>query len=103
LADPTFHDPLGRVITLSDHTWYGHILHCHPAMEEYQHGIGHAIVNPREIRFDASDPNCRVYFGDKTRGGMMIAVVADISGGRVKTAHLVKAAKGAVEWSRPMP
>jgi hypothetical protein len=34
---------------------------------------------------------------------MMIVVVAGVVLGVVKTAHLIKAAKGVLEWSPPTP
>jgi hypothetical protein len=62
-----------------------------------------AMTEPLEIRMSAADPDCRLYFGVGPRAATMIAVVADIAAGFVKTAHLVKVAKGVVEWSKPTP
>jgi len=59
------------------------------------------ITDPIEVRFSAADLDCRLYFGAGPRSGMMVAVVADVLRGFVKTAHVVKAAKGVVEWSKP--
>ena len=59
---------------------------------------------PLEIRISDADPaNDRLYFGTGPRPGMMIVVVADITQGFIKTAHLIKVTKGALEWSRPTP
>lgn len=103
MADKILKDPLGRAITLHNHTWYGHILQHHPEMRPHRVLTEQAIVNPQEIRISDADANTRVYFGKGPREGIVIAVIANIPGGFVKTAHIVKGAKGAVEWSRPTP
>jgi hypothetical protein len=59
-----------------------------------------AIRNPAEIRTSASSGNCRVYYSAPGRAGIMIAVVADVVLGVVKTAYRTKKMKGAIEWSR---
>jgi len=104
LADKIFKDPLGRAITLHKHTWYGHILPGHPEMRLHRALVEEAITNPLEIHISDADPiNVRLYFGSGPRSGMMIVVAANITQGFVKTAHIVKATKGALEWSRPTP
>jgi hypothetical protein len=103
VANTVFHDPLGRAITLHDHTWYGHILPGHPELADHLADVAQAITNPLEIRFSDADPNCRIYFGVGPRRGIIMAVVANVAGGFVKTAHMVKRAKGVVEWSKPTP
>ncbi len=42
-------------------------------------------------------------FGPGPRPAIVRAVAVNIRVGFVKTAHFVKAAKGALEWSRPTP
>jgi hypothetical protein len=104
MAETPLSDPLGRMITLHDHTWYGHILPGHHEMNQHRPLIEAAVTNPLEIRISDADPaNCRLYFGSGPRAGIMVVVVADVVQGFVKTAHLIKRAKGTVEWSRPMP
>jgi len=103
MSDRTLRDPLGRSIVLHNHTWYGHITKRHPEMKRHRELVEHAITNASEIRISAADPDVRVYFGAGPRAGIMTAVFATLSGGFVKTAHLLKAAKGAIEWSKPIP
>jgi hypothetical protein len=103
LSDTILHDPLGRQIVLHDRTWYGHVLPAHPDMDEHRDLANRTITDPLEIRFSAADANCRIFFGVGPRKGIMIVVVADLAGGFVKTAHLIKSAKGAIEWSKPTP
>src|SRR5947208_3268202 len=103
MADRTFRDPLGRFITLHDHTWYGHVLQHHAEMRRHRHLVEEAIQNPLEIRFSDADPDCRLYFGSGPRKRIMIVVAANVVEGFVKTAHLVTAPKGAVEWLKPTP
>jgi hypothetical protein len=73
----------------------------HPDMHEHRSLVEETVRSPLEIRISDADINCRLYFGVGPRSGTITVVVADISVGLVKTAHLVKAAKGALEWSRP--
>jgi hypothetical protein len=103
MADAILQDPLGRRIVLHAHTWRGHILRRHPEMQAHRALVELAITDPIEIRFSAADADCRIYFGAGPRPGIMVAVVAELSRGFVKTAHVVKFAKGAVEWSKPTP
>ena len=97
MGDTILRDPLGRLVILHDHTWYGHILQRHSEIRLHLSLVQQAISNPIEIRYSVADADCRLYFGD----GPRIVVVVDLSRGIVMTAHLVKAAKGAIEWSRP--
>jgi len=103
LSDTILTDPLGRTITLHEHTWQGHIVQRHPEMLSHRLLAEQAITGPLEIRISAADPDCRLYFGPGPRKDTMIVVVADVAAGFVKTAHVVKAAKGVVEWSKPTP
>jgi hypothetical protein len=103
MADATLQDPLGRRVVLHSHTWQGHILKRHPEMQPHRVLVELAITDPIEIRFSIADADCRLNFGTGPRPGMMIAVIADLSRGFVKTAHVVKAAKGVIEWSKPTP
>jgi hypothetical protein len=89
---------------MHNHTWYGHIIPGHPEMKQQRRLVENALTNPLEIRIGDADPmNDRLYFGSGPRPGIMIAVVANVSKGFVKTAHIVKKTKGALEWSRPTP
>jgi hypothetical protein len=104
MADKALVDPLGRTITLHNHTWYGHVLTGHREMARHRALAEAAVTRPLEIRISDADPTaCRLYFGAGPRSGIMIVVVANVAKGFVKTAHLIKAAKGAIEWSRPTP
>jgi hypothetical protein len=103
MPDKTLRDPLGRGFVLHDHTWYGHIIKRHPEMESHRALVERAVADPLEIRVSAADPDVRVYFGAGARAGIMTAVFATLSGSFVKTAHFVRTAKGAIEWSKPTP
>jgi len=103
MPDRTLCDPLGRSLILHNHTWHGHIIKRHPEMRDHRTLVEQAITDPLEIRFSAADADIRVYFGVGPRLGIMTTVFATLSGGFVKTAHLVKTAKGAIEWSKPTP
>jgi hypothetical protein len=103
VTDSALTDPLGRSIVLHDRRWHGHIIKRHPEIESYMPLLRRAITEPIEIRYSQADVDCRVYFGEGPRKGIMIAIVVDLAGGFVKTAHLIKAAKGVVEWSRQTP
>ena len=97
MPDTTVIDPLGRSITLHDHTWFGHIIKGHPELRGDRALVDQAIRSPSTIRFSAADVNCRVYYGSGP-AGLLLAVVADVVGGFVKTAYRTRAAKGVVEW-----
>jgi hypothetical protein len=103
MADIVVTDPLGRKITLHDHTWYGHIISGHPEMRRHRSLLRQAIEKPIAIHISDADSDCRLYFGEGPRATIMVVVVAKLKGGFVKTAHFVKAVKGALEWSRPTP
>lgn len=103
MPDVILIDPLGRSISLHNHTWYGHILRRHPEMRSHRAHVEQSIVDPLEIRFSDADADVRVYFATGPRTGIMTAVFVNIVGGFVKTAHLVKSAKGGIEWSKPTP
>jgi hypothetical protein len=98
LADLTLKDPLGRSITLHDFTWFRHILPRHPEVARFRNLVEQTVRQPLEIRFSAYDPNCRTYYGVGPRPGIMIAVVADVVGGFVKTSFLTDRMKGVKEW-----
>ena len=104
MADTTLRDPLGRTMILHDHTWHGHILPGHPEMKQLRSLVERAVTDPLEIRIsDAAPRNVRLFFGVGPRKGIMIVVVAEVIQGFVKTAHVIKKTKGALEWSRPTP
>lgn len=103
MATVTLVDPLGRSLVLHKHTWYGHILPGHPEMRSYRTLVEKSVTDPIEIRISPADADCRLYYGIGPRPGIMVAVVGDIIKGFVKTAHIVKTTKGALEWSRPTP
>ena len=99
MVDEFFTDPLGRQIVLHDRTWYGHILKGHPDVEDYRDHVSEAITSPELIRISRSDPDCRLYYGSGPSEGVRMVVVADVSEGVVKTAHLVKKVTGGdSEW-----
>ena len=100
MADSKLQDPLGRVITLHDHTWYGHIIKGHPEMRPHRQIVEDSIRSPQEIRVSAADADCRLYYGAGSRPGILIVTVVDIVRTLVRTAYLAKKMKGAVEWSR---
>jgi len=97
MADTTVVDPLGRSITLHDHTWFGHILKGHPECRGDRGLAEQAIRSPSTIRLSAADVDCRVYYG-KGPSGLLLAVVADVARGFVKTAYRTRTPKGVVEW-----
>ena len=99
MANRTLIDPLGRNITLRDTTWYGHILKRHPILGGTRALVEVAVEGPLEIHFSSSDSACRIYYGTGQRPGKLIAVVADVVEGFVKTAYQADKMKGALEWS----
>jgi hypothetical protein len=103
VGDSNLTDPLGRTIRLHEQTWVVHILRRHPEMALHREAVENAIVDPLEIRRSPADADCRMYFGDGPRKGILVLVIADVVSRFVKTAHLVRSMKGAVEWSRPTP
>ena len=99
MADSTLKDPLGRVLVLSERTWYGHVLRGHPEMKGLRRLVEAAIRRPDEVRFSQSDPDCRLYFAAGPRPALRILVVGDVVGGFVKTAHLARRISGGDrEW-----
>jgi hypothetical protein len=97
LADTTLVDPLGRTIVLHDHTWYGHVVKGHPEVRADRTRAEAAVRNPAEVCFSTSDPDCRVYYGAGP-AGLMIAVVADVVAGFVKTVYRTNRTRGVREW-----
>lgn len=98
MPDVTLTDPLGRAITLHAHTWYGHIIKGHPEVAGHRALVEGAVTAPHEIRYSTSDPDCRVYYGSGPSPGLLVAVVADVVAGFVKTAYLANRMKGVPEW-----
>lgn len=98
MADSELIDPLGRKVVLHDHTWYGHIVKGHPEMRARRQEVEWTVEKPKEIRFSASDSNCRIYYGTDAVG-LCVAVVADVAVGVVKTAYVARRPRGEVEWS----
>jgi len=49
-------DPLGRQITLHNHTWYGHVLQRHRELRPYRTLVHQAVTGPLEIRISDSEP-----------------------------------------------
>ncbi len=100
MADANLTDPFGREIVLHDHTWHGHIVKYHPEVNNHRPLVEQAIHSPDEIRHSNADPDCRLYYGPGPNPGVIIMVVADVSLGIVKTAHLARRVTGgALEWS----
>jgi hypothetical protein len=104
MSDSTLRDPLGRQITLHDHTWYGHILKGHPEVRHDRAAVQQAVTSPELIQLSTSDPDCRLYYSQPSTTGRMLVVVADVTKGVLKTAYAAKKIKsGATEWSPPKP
>ncbi len=102
MADTVLIDPLRRQIVLSGGTWFGHILKGHPAMKTSRAKVEQAVRDPMEIQVSTYDPRCRVYYGRPSKSGIMIAVVADVAIGVVKTAYEANKKKtGSIEWPTP--
>jgi len=102
MPDAVMSDPLGREVVLHDRTWYGHVLKGHPDVARCRDLAQKAVRDPREIRFSMSDTDCRIYYGTGPTADLMIAVVADVVVGLVKTVYLAKSTSaGGVEWSSP--
>jgi len=103
MSDIFLIDPLGRRITFHDSTWFGHIMKRHPDMRMLRETVQRAIEDPLAICFSRSDPDCRIYFGATSISGILVAVVADVVDGFVKTAYRAVRVKGDIEWSPPTP
>ena len=104
MADSAMLDPMGRTVVLHDHTWYGHIVKVHSNVAGCRSLAEQAVRAPSEIQYSKSDADCRIYYGAGPRADLMIAVVADVVAGVVKTVHLAKRISGGgVEWSSPTP
>ena len=102
MADTTMTDPLGREIVLHDRTWYGHVVKGHPEVARYRDLVVAAVTGPAEVRHSTSDADCRVYSGRGPRPSVMMAVVADVVAGIVRTVYLTKKpSAGVLEWSSP--
>jgi hypothetical protein len=100
VADTTLTDPMGRTVVLRDRTWFAHVLRGHREVGPWRDLAENAVASPREIRYSMSDANCRIYYGRGPESGLMIAVVADVELGVVKTVYLArKPSPGDVEWS----
>jgi hypothetical protein len=99
MSDRELRDPLGRLITLHDRTWLGHIVKGHPEIAQERSRVEAEIENPQEIRLSRLDATCRLYFGAGPRERVRIVVVVDVRRGIVKTAHLARRLSGGeVEW-----
>ena len=104
MADRALIDPLGRDITLSDRTWYGHIVKGHPEVAAHRDLVEGAVESPGEIRVSQADARCRLYFGGGPRPRLEICVVADVVAGVVKTAYFSRRRSGgAIEWPTSTP
>lgn len=100
MADTTLTDPMGRTVVLHDRTWSAHVLRGHPEVAPWRALAENAVASPREIRYSTSDADCRIYYGRGPQTGLMIAVVADVKLGVVKTVYLARRpSPGGVEWS----
>jgi hypothetical protein len=98
MADTILIDLLGRSITLHDHTWFGHVLKGHPEMHNRRADVEGAITQPQWICYSTSAFDCRVYYAPDASTGLLIAAVANVVHGYVKTAYLARSTKGTVEW-----
>ena len=101
MADTRLTDPLGRTIILHDHTWYGHVLKRHPDMRMLRRFAEQAVPTPVAICHSKSAADCRLYFGPTPAPGIIVAVVADVVVGVVKTAYRVGRVTGTQEWPPP--
>jgi hypothetical protein len=101
MADASLTDPLGRTVVLHDHTWYGHVLKRHPDVRMLRRFAEQAVTAPVAISFSKSEVDCRLYFGSTPASGIMVAVVADVAIGVVKTAYRVVRVTGTQEWPPP--
>ena len=97
MADQTFTDPLGRPITLHEHTWHGHILKGHKNMRRFRTEAQRTLTQPDRILFSYA-PDARLYVSAPDTSGMMVVVVVDLKLGLVKTAYRAKKTKGGQEW-----
>lgn len=102
MADETLTDPLGRVITLHDRTWFGHILVAHPDLEPLRNLIGRTLSEPLSIRRASYDPHERRYIGSGVEPRRDILVAVDIKLALVKTAFQIRPhrVRGVIEWER---
>lgn len=101
MSDYTVQDPLGNRVTLSDDTWRRHITVGHPEMGRYRAPVEQAMSAPLEVRASASDAACVVYMGTLPGRALLVAVVADVRLGIVKTAYPCKSPpKGAILWQQ---
>jgi hypothetical protein len=104
VSDSYLLDPFGRTIVLHDRTWFGHIVPKHPDVANDRNQVEEAIVRPIRIIHDPTVTSRRHYYGQGPRLGVMMIVVADVVGGFVTTAHVIKRYRGgAEEWSSPTP
>jgi len=96
---PTIKDPLGRLIDLSDTTWFGHIIKGHPEMRGLNAEACATLSIPTAILHTTSDRDCRLYYGPSPQPGLIICIVADVARRFVKTAYLARKIKqGIQEW-----
>jgi hypothetical protein len=70
----------------------------HPEVRAERRRAEDAVRNPNEICFSTSDPDCRLYYGAGSSAGLMMAVVADVVAGFVKTVYRTNKTKGVREW-----
>ena len=102
MADSPLIDPLGRVVTLADHTWERHILVAHPDMDGGREDVERATTSPRSIWLSGSDTAVRIFYGDGPSPYLLVAVKVNIQTGIVLTAHLAKRETGGRrEWPQP--
>jgi hypothetical protein len=102
MADSILTDPLKRKIVLKDSAWFGHIVKGHPDMALRRLRAEQTVRQPAEIQISTYDPDCRLYYSEPNKAGLMIAVVVDVVAGVVKTAYAaMKRKKGTVEWRQP--
>lgn len=77
----------------------------HPEVQMCRKLAEDAIAQPRAIWTSRSDADCRIYYAAGPWPNIMVAVVADVKIGVVKTAYLARKTSGAeLEWSlQPQP
>src|SRR4051812_30507845 len=68
MADFTLDDPLGRQITLHDHTSYGHIVKGHPEVIRHRVRVQQAIASPEIIQYKRQERKHRMVTTDTLEG-----------------------------------
>lgn len=93
------HRPARQTPAAPRQAWHGHIIRGHPELAELRGLAEAAVTSPLAIHLSRMGAEGRLYFGPGPRSETIILVVADLSLGVVKTAHLSKRFSGGPrEW-----